>query len=118
MSGPTTFLGSPESRHKVSTPHQGSSPGWISIVGMATPETLIPSAWPSGLPPSVPISVISQTLPGSGPSLSPGSFLIAPFSLSSGGPEMQNTWFMGTLGVTVQDCASLSPPEVTFSHSI
>lgn len=103
MSGQTTFLGSPDSRHKVSTPHQGSSPELISTVGMGTPEALIPSTLPPGLSPSVPISVIAQILPGSGPSLSPGSFLTAPLFLSSGGPEVQNTWFMGTLGLTVQD---------------
>lgn len=76
MSGQTTFLGSPESRHKVSTPNQGSSPGLISTVDVATPEALIPSTWPPGSPPSVPISVISQTLPSSRPSLSSGSSLL------------------------------------------
>lgn len=60
MSGQTTFLGSPDSRHKVSTPHQGSSPELISTVCVGTPGALIPSTLPPGLCPSVPISVIAQ----------------------------------------------------------
>lgn len=80
MSGQTTFLGSPESRHKVSTPNQGSIPGLISTVDVATPEALIASTWPPGPLPSVPISVIAQTLPSSRPSLSSGSsLLLLPF---------------------------------------
>lgn len=62
MSSQTTFLGSPGSRHKVSTPHQGSSPGSISPIGVVSTETLPPSTWPLGPPFSVPISMISHAV--------------------------------------------------------
>lgn len=104
MSGQTAFLGSPESRHKVSTPHQGSSPGLISTVGVAAPESLIPSTWPS--------SLSAHLCDSSNPTwqwdFTVARLLIAPFSFPLGGSEMQNTWFMGILGLTVQDSVPAS----------
>lgn len=104
MSGQTAFLGSPESRHKVSTPHQGSGPGLISTVGVAAPESLIPSTWPS--------SLSAHLCDSSNPTwqwdFTVARLLIAPFSFPLGGPEMQNTWFMGILGLTVQDSVPAS----------
>lgn len=100
MSGQTTFLGSPESRHKVSSPFQGSSPGLSSAVGLASPEALVP------------LSVRSQ--PCLAVAFAVAGILHCSFFLSSGEPRMQNTWFMGALGLTVRD----SVPACHFLKSL